>query len=350
MERGIELTYQREFKQRLSVAVIGAGNHAYRNIIPCLHHLPVRLQAICDLNEELARETAGQFGCRAYMNPADLFEQEELDAVFLCVSPKLHPYLAMEAFEAGVHVWMEKPVSMRAYEVERMIEKRSGLVSVAGFKKAFMPSTEKAIEIAHSDSYGNLQSMLAVYPMSIPDHGREVLESGQFTDWLGNGVHPLSLMLAVGGDVEAVTVHHSRSGRGVCLLDFAGGAVGNFHMASGPHPIERYSFYGNNWHLEIENSLRVTLQRGIPHEYNKTWNYVPEGTDTGAIVWEPQNHLATLENKALFTQGMYGEMKYFCDCILEGRQPQRGSLEFALKLMKVYEAALLSNGKTIAIS
>ncbi|TBL76524.1 Gfo/Idh/MocA family protein [Paenibacillus thalictri] len=343
------MTYQREFAKRLSVAVIGVGNHAYRNILPCLHHLPVKLKAVCDINEDLARVTAEQFGCKAYTSTAELYEREQLDAIFLCVSPKLHPQLAIEAFEAGLHVWMEKPVSLRAHEVERMIDMRNGFVAIVGFKKAFMPSTEKAIEIVQSEQYGNLQSMLAVYPMSIPVNGKQVLEEGRFVNWLANGVHPLSLMLAVGGDVEAVTVHQGRNGRSVCLLDFASGAVGNFHMASGPHPIEHYGFYGENWHLEIENSFRVKLQRGMPFEYNKTWNYAPPGTDTGAIVWEPQNHLATLENKALFTQGVYGEMMYFCECILQSRQPEKGSLEFALQLMKVYEAALLSEGKTIRI-
>ena len=33
-------------------------------------------------------------------------------------------------------------------------------------------------------------------------------------------------------------------------------------------------------------------------------------------------------------------MRYFCDCILEQRAAERGSLEFALEVMKVYEAGL----------
>ena len=62
---------------------------------------------------------------------------------------------------------------------------------------------------------------------------------------------------------------------------------------------------------------------------------------------QSSNCMATLENKALFTQGMYFEMKYFCDCILGKSAPEKGTLEFSLELMKVYEAGLLSAGKTI---
>src|SRR5690606_35658813 len=153
------MTYQREFTTRLSVAVVGVGNHSYRNVLPCLHHLPVKLVAVCDVNAELAERTAAEFGCKAYASAEEMYASEQLDAVFLCVSPAHHPALAIQAFEAGVHVWMEKPAAMRAYEVEEMLDKRNGFVAVVGFNKAFMPSTVKAIEIASSAEHGNLRSM-----------------------------------------------------------------------------------------------------------------------------------------------------------------------------------------------
>jgi hypothetical protein len=110
-----------------------------------------------------------------------------------------------------------------------------------------------------------------------------------------------------------------------------------------------YNIYGNSWNVKIDNTTRVIFNRGIPFDYGHTESFISEGEDYGAILWEPQNCLATLENKALFIQGIYGEMKYFCDCILEKKVPERGSLEFALRVMKVCEAALFSEGKRIKI-
>ncbi len=344
------MTYQREFEQKINVGIVGVGNHCYRNIIPALHYLPVTLKAVCDTNADLAKATAAQFGCHSYTQASEMYANENLDAALICVSAKLHPQLACEAFEAGLHVWLEKPPAMRASEVEDMIRARKDRVAVVGFKKAFMPSTEKAIEIVHSEKYGALHSILAVYPMSLPPNGKEVLESKTFTNWLANGIHPLSLMLAVGGKVAEVTAFAGKHGGGTCLLEFENGVVGNFHFASGPQPSESYGIFGKSWHLRIDNSLRVSLQRGIPFEYNRTFQYIPEGEDTGAVVWEPQNCLATLENKALFTQGMYGELKYFCDCVLNQQPAVKGSLEFALEVMKVYEAALISNGAAIRLN
>lgn len=347
------MSYQREFEKKLNVAMVGVGSHAYRNILPILTHLPISLRAICDIDLERAEVTASQYGAKkAYKDTQEMYKNEELDAVFLCVSAQLHPQLACEAFDAGLHVWLEKPPAMRASEIEEMIRHRGDLVSVVGFKKAFMPSTQKVIEILATEQYGPLKSVLAIYGMTIPENGEEVLRERKFVNWLANGCHPLSLMIAVGGAVLAVTVHRSASGGGVCVLEFESGAMGNFHLANGGNgsqPLEQYSFFGNGSHIIIENSLRVTFQRGIPFQYGKTTNYAPEGFDSGAIVWEPQNCSATLENKALFTQGMYGEMKYFCDRVLASEQAATGSLEFALEVMKIYEAALLSNGKRISL-
>jgi hypothetical protein len=50
-----------------------------------------------------------------------------------------------------------------------------------------------------------------------------------------------------------------------------------------------------------------------------------------------------------FIQGIYNEMKYFCDCILAEETAEQGSLEFALEVMRVYEAALHSYGRTVKI-
>ena len=68
-----------------------------------------------------------------------------------------------------------------------------------------------------------------------------------------------------------------------------------------------------------------------------------------AVVWEAQDSYNTLENKALFTQGMYGELRYFLDCVLEGRAAELSTLEFARNVMQVFEAALQSDGSPVTI-
>ena len=348
------MSYQREFGNRIRVAVVGIGSHAYRNILPTLHFLPVELVAVCNhSNKELAELTAREYGCRSYQDTAEMYEKEKPDAALFCVSAGQHPRLMMEAMKRGIHVWAEKPLAMRASELEEMIACRDACVTpagghpvaLAGYKKAFMPAVRKAREIASSEKYGHLESILAVYPLKIPANGEEVLEQRTMTDWLNNGCHPLSVMMAVGGHVDSVQAVLNDAGHGSAVLFFKNGAVGNLHLASGPQPNEDYHFYAPTWHLQIANTSKVILERGIPSVYGRTTSFVPEGDDTGAVVWEAPNCKATLENMSFFIQGIYDELMEFCNCILEQRVPDLCSLEFALELTKVYEALMTSHGE-----
>lgn len=348
------MAYQRDYSRRLNVAMIGIGSHSYRNLLPALNFLPVRLVAMCNRTDDArARDTAEQYGCRSFQSTTEMYANVDVDAVFICVGPESHPKLAIEALDSGLHVWMEKPAAYSATEIQQMIDRRGDRAVVVGYKKAFMPATQKAIEIVNSPRYGGLRSMMAVYPAPPPPRASPGAESRDLgTKWLDTGSHPLSVMLAVGGAVESATCIRSggmNAAAGIAIVQFDSGVIGNLHLASGPLPSERYQFFADEWHLTIDNSTRVELQRGIPGDYGEVSSFAPPGDDTGAVLWQPQNCKSTLENKSEFTQGVYHEMRYFCDSIIEHRTPEAGSLEFALALTKVYEALAASSGEPIHI-
>src|SRR5258708_39658902 len=78
-------------------------------------------------------------------------------------------------------------------------------------------------------------------------------------------------------------------------------------------------------------------------------DFTSSGTESGSVVWEVNHCLATLENKALFVQGIFDELLDFCQAVLENRPLRIGNLESALHVMQVYEAALCSRGNPVAI-
>ena len=102
------MSYQRDYERRMDVAVVGVGSHSYRNILPALHYLPAPA-GVLRREPAAARKNREEYGCQAYGSTKELYASQKLDAVFIAVGPKLHPALAMEAFAAGVHVWLEKP-------------------------------------------------------------------------------------------------------------------------------------------------------------------------------------------------------------------------------------------------
>ena len=341
--------YQREFEKKARIGLVGVGSHTYRNLLPALHFLPVELVAMTSRGQEKLQKTAAEYGCRTYATAKEMYENEQLDGVVISVSPQMHTQLALEALSYGVNVFLEKPPAMYASQIEEMMAARGDKIVSVGFKKAFTPAACKARETIASEQFGSLQSVLGIYPMTLPENGPEVLRSGEFTNWLGNGVHPLSMMLSCVGPLKRICAHRVAGGQGLVAMEFANGVFGNLHLAQEPSPIESYHFYGGKWRLSIDNTDQITLDRGIPFEYAYTNNFAPEGFDSGSIVWRPQNCLATLEKKSLFLQGMVQEMAEFVFAILEGKDPQYSSLEFALQVMRAYEAVLMSQGNWVEL-
>jgi predicted dehydrogenase len=351
------MTYQRDYDQLLRVGLIGLGGHAYRNILPALHYLPVRLTALCDVNRSLLERTAAEYGGVATFTDAErMFADTALDAVLLATGPRHHPALAIAALAAGLHVWMEKPPAMRAAEVAQVIAARGDCVCAVGFKKTYMPAARKARELLATPEFGPLRSLLAVYPVTIPRDGARALVSEEESAFLSVGCHPLSLLLALGGPVTSVTTLRGpgEEAVGVVFLRFGNGAAGVFHLAGGSpalHAGERYDLYGNGQVISIENSTKIAYHRGVPFEYETQRDFTAPGVGTGSIVWEASHSQGTLENKALFIQGMVGELADFTGAILERRPlASSGTLEFAWQVMQVYEAALLSDGQPVSVA
>lgn len=344
------MTYQRDFSQKLRVGVVGLGGHAYRNVLPTLHYLPVELAALCDVNADLLARTEAEYRTgAAFTDAGEMFRQAGLDAVLLCTGPHFHPVLTRLAFTFGLDVWLEKPPAMRAAEVASMLEARGDRVCAVGFKKAYMPSARKARELLATPGFGTLQSMQGVYRVTIPRDGARWLEAAAEPPFLSVGCHPLSLMISCGGPVRQVTTLRGpgEEAAAIVALHFASGTIGNLHLAAGSPELlaaERYDFYGQGQVVTIENSARVALHRGVPFAYETQLEFAPPGLENGSIVWESSNAQGTLENTSFVVQGMVAELSDFCDAVAQRRQPSIGTLEFALHVMQVYEAAMLSQG------
>ena len=314
------MQYQIEAQAPVRIGV-GVGSHCYRNILPTLTYLPVH-RPPSPTSTSTARRPWGGNTTPGPMPAPPPCTRRGTDAVLLCVSAKLHPQLAIEAFGAGLHVWMEKPAAMRASEVEAMLAARGDRFCVVSYKKAFMPATRKARELLAIDGDAPLRTLLGVYPLGLPEDGPAVLAEGRKSAWLSNGCHPLALMLELGGTVEAVTTHRSRHDGGAVILHYDSGAIGNLHLPKGApntQPCERYLVAAGEHSIEIENSRRVIYQRGIDFSYTHGTSFAQGDTNTGAVVWEAQDGLNPPETMSVVTQGISARLDHFIGSVAEAR-------------------------------
>jgi predicted dehydrogenase len=156
----------------LKVGVVGCGLISKLRHIPAYKRLKnVELTAVCDLNEELARETANEFKIpKYYTETAKMFLEEDLDIIDICVPPQIHTPIAIEALENGSHVIMEKPMALKASDCKEMIKiagKNNLKLSIV-HNDIFHPPFIKAKEMINEGQIGDFRGIRIF--LSTPKH------------------------------------------------------------------------------------------------------------------------------------------------------------------------------------
>lgn len=344
------------------VGFIGCGGHSFRWIYPSLQFCPIDLVATCDRVGDRAARYARQFGAeRSYADHREMLAKEELDAVLIVTSydaegRPTYPPLAIDSMRAGCHAWMEKPPAASAAEIEEMIEvsRETGKFAMVGFKKCFFPAIEKAREIIERPEFGQPMSIYTRYPQTIPAEDQKGSLQGPLRGFLDHLVHPASIQVYLMGAPESLTYRRAPNGSGYALLRYPNGAVGCMHFAAGQSstsPLERLEVVGEGANVVVDNGVKLTYYRpGTrgPGGYTGATSFI--GPDEGApMFWEPQFSLASMEAKALSLEGFIRELTYFADCVSSGGPPVKANLQFALDVMRIYEAFLQPEGELVTI-
>ena len=158
-----------------------------------MNFLPVRVVAICDRDESLACHTASQYGARAYTETTDMYRNEQLDAVFLSVSPQLHPRVSVRGVRRRrLHVFMEKPPATRVAGLTAMLHRRKRPRRSRWFQEGIYAGHREGNQGPESrkGEHRPVLGMVSIYPVAIPQDGRkralqrqrELLPTGLRTD------------------------------------------------------------------------------------------------------------------------------------------------------------------------
>ena len=206
----------------LRAAVVGCGFIAQNAHIPSvLKCKNVRLAAICDRNEDLARTVAARFKiARYYADFKEMLDRERLDVVNVCTSIDTHASLAIQAMEAGCHVFTEKPLALNTRDADEMIQvsKKNNVKLGTNHHLLFIPPVQKIRHILDKGTIGELVRVEIKqscppedFPIiADPDHWWHKLPGGVFGDTLP---HPIYLAREFLGEIEPVAVYPRKLGK-----------------------------------------------------------------------------------------------------------------------------------------
>jgi predicted dehydrogenase len=88
----------------------------------------------------------------------ELLADPTIDVVDLCLPPHLHLEAGLKAFEAGKHVFCEKPLALNAADCEALVKaaNTAGKQLLVGHVLPFFPEFAEARRVIDSGDYGRL--------------------------------------------------------------------------------------------------------------------------------------------------------------------------------------------------
>lgn len=311
----------------MKVGVVGVGFWG-RNHVRVFSEIPyVRVEAICDLNSERAKEAAAKYNvANYYSNMDEMLRRHDLEAVSICTPSVSHAELTIKCLEAGVNVFVEKPLASTLQEGLMIIDtaKSCNRIVMTGFIERFNPSVRKAKDLLRNGEIGKV----------IMSHSRRI---GWWPERIGDvgvvkdtAIHDIDLARYMFEDEPSQV--YARGGR-------------QKHKVAEDHVQAILSFRDNDKTAFIEanwltprkkREMYITGSNGVITIHFLTQQLVVEKADM------------VLEPILKYEEPLKNELSYFTECLRNKCKPVPDEVDGA-KALAIAEAILESIQKNRSI-
>ena len=200
-------------KWRVGIIGIGGifkGSHIWEY----LEDERLEVVALCDIIEERATEIRDKYfpNAAVYIDFRELLKDETIDSVDICTPNYLHSIIAVAAFEAGKHVFCEKPDAINVEEVLKMnrAAEKAGKTLMIMRNNRFSPASQYAKKYIESGAMGDIYCGRCGWQRrrGIPGKGGWFTTKAQSGGGplIDLGVHMIDLAIWLMGSPKPVTV------------------------------------------------------------------------------------------------------------------------------------------------
>ena len=270
------------------IGIVGLGNMGSAHARSILAGKIARLEltAVCDLHE--ARRAAVP-GPRAFASAGAMIRSGAIDAMLIATPHYQHTTIGVAALRAGLHVLVEKPISVHKADCERLLaaHRNPAQVFAAMFNQRTDPFYLAIRRLVQSGELGEIRRL----HWTITDWFRSAAyyaSSDWRATWAGEGggvllnqcPHNLDLLQWIFGRPRRVRAfcHFGRyhaievEDDVTAYLEFAGGATGVFATTTGEAPgTNRLEIAAENGLVVYENDQIHWLRNTVPmSEFSRT--------------------------------------------------------------------------------
>jgi predicted dehydrogenase len=285
----------------------------------------VRVKWVCSRPSERAGKVAKSVDAVLTADVDDVLRDPEVDVVDVCLPTPLHRDAAERAFAAGKHVFLEKPIALTREDADAILAAadRSGRLFMVGLVLRFWP---EYVELARRIAAGELGR-----PRAVSTH--RLSPPADWNDWMADRnlsggvpvdllVHDFDQMNRLLGTPRSVFAREPLPGHVLASVEYDGAegiAEGSMQMPDS---------------FPFSSSIRVTCESGAA-DYVFRAAPAEDGGNIGAADPSARGLRLYPAGAAPETIEFAGvdpwepEIRYFVECVEEGRRPEEGTGEQA---------------------
>ena len=338
-------------EKSINIAIMGIGTIGKRHLMAIRAIDDVNFCGVVDISKE-AKLYCEINNIPIYSNLIELKDNKTVDGVVISTPTIMHYKHALSAFEQGLDVLIEKPISANVHEAEEISEiafknKCSVLV---GHHRRFNPVVLKTKQIISENIIGNVIGLSGIWALRKdqdyfePDWRKKITAGPVIT----NLIHDIDYLRFIFGEIREVSGFSSNEVNNFekedvmsVNLKFEQGVLGNFLITdSGTSPWSWETSTRENIHLPYSNesNLRIIGTEGSLEFPNlRLWKYKEGGEN-----WK--NKLEKVNIKCETIDPYISQIKHFIDVINKKVKPITGALE-AKQNLKVALSILESANK-----
>lgn len=240
---------------------IAAPGGIAADFVHALHtHTDQRVVAVGSRSAERAGQFARRHGIeRSHGSYAELFDDPEVQIVYVAAPHSEHRTIALAAMEAGKHVLIEKPIALSAAEAEdiRDAAVAAGVFAMEAMFTRFLPQTDVMVQLRDDGALGDVGLLTADLGFAAEPGGRihdPALGGGALLDI---GVYPIWLSHLWLGVPASVTAVGSLSASGVdeqsaVVLQYGSGALAELSTGIRVRSAGRASISGSRGRIDVD--------------------------------------------------------------------------------------------------
>jgi len=306
----------------MKIVQIGTGGWG-KNHTRILSQLGV-LVAVCDADSQKSKEYGEKYSVNHYESLDDLLHSEEFNAAFVVTPTSTHTEIAKKLLEAKKHVFVEKPMTYKSEDGEKLakLAEKNKIVLTCGYIERFNPAVDIVKKMVKEKKFGELVMLEFHRENRMPLHIKDV---GIIYD---TSVHDIDTANWLFDDMPQVIfaragkIRHEHE-------DFASIMLG--------YKNDKVAIISSNWITpkKVRKFSAVCSDAIISSDFISQEIIVERDDETQTIQNEKQEPLLL-------------EIKSFLGAI-EGKNNQVVTAQQAVNVTKIAEAALLSSQKGIPI-